>query len=201
MSLTAVVAQYAATLIDASGYPGVFLLMTMESMVFPIPSEAVMPFAGFLAATHRFSLAGVSIAATMGSITGSLVSFWIGRFGGTAFVNRWGKYLLLNSHDLAITESFFKKRGPIAIFLCRFIPVVRHLISIPAGTGRMNLIQFFLYTTVGAGIWNTFLALCGLYLKQNWEVVMKYSHVVDIVVVLILLGGVAFFVVRHLKRK
>jgi membrane protein DedA with SNARE-associated domain len=201
MSLTAVVAEYATRIIDASGYPGVFLLMTMESMVFPIPSEAVMPFAGFLAATHRFSLAGVAIAATVGSITGSLISFWIGRFGGIAFINKWGKYLLLNSHDLAVTESFFKKRGPITIFLCRFIPVVRHLISIPAGTGRMNPFQFIIYTAVGAGIWNTFLTLCGLYLKQNWEIVMKYSHMVDIVVVLILLGGVGFFVVRHVKRK
>jgi membrane protein DedA with SNARE-associated domain len=201
MSVTAFIADYATRLIDATGYPGVFALMTMESMVLPVPSEAVMPFAGFLVATHRFAMAPVVAAATIGSIVGSLCSYWIGRYGGTPFVNRWGKYLLLNRHDLAVTESFFQKRGPITIFLCRFIPVVRHLISIPAGTAKMSLPVFLTYTILGAALWNAFLAFCGLYLKQNWEVVMKYSHLVDIAVVLILLGLILFFVVRHVKRK
>jgi membrane protein DedA with SNARE-associated domain len=201
MSITALIAEYATKLIDASGYPGVFVLMTMESMVLPVPSEAVMPFAGFLAATHRFTMAGIIAASTLGSITGSLISYAIGRYGGTPFVNRWGKYLLLNRRDLDATEAFFKKRGPVTILICRFIPVVRHLISIPAGTGRMNFFTFITYTIIGAGIWNAFLASCGLYLKQNWEVVMKYSHIVDIVVVVILLGGIGYFVVRHVKRR
>jgi membrane protein DedA with SNARE-associated domain len=201
MSITAFIAEYATRLIDAAGYPGVFALMTMESMVLPVPSEAVMPFAGFLVATHRLSMAGVVVASTLGSIAGSLLSYFAGRYGGMPFVNKWGKYLLLNRHDLAVTEAFFQKRGPITILVCRFIPVVRHLISIPAGTGKMPLSPFLAYTILGAGIWNSFLAVAGLYLKQNWEVVMKYSHVVDIVVIAILLGGAAYFVVRHLKRK
>jgi membrane protein DedA with SNARE-associated domain len=201
MSITAFIAEFATRLIDASGYPGVFLLMTMESMVLPVPSEAVMPFAGFLVATHRFTMAGIIIASTLGSIAGSLLSYAVGRYGGTSFVNRWGKYLLLNHHDLEVTEAFFRKRGPITILICRFIPVIRHLISIPAGTGRMNFFTFLIYTIIGAGLWNSFLSFCGLYLRQNWEVVMKYSHIVDIVVVLILLGGICYFVVRHLKRK
>lgn len=201
MSITAFIADYATKLIDASGYPGVFILMTMESMVLPVPSEAVMPFAGFHVATGRFTMTAVVIASTLGSIVGSLLSYAIGRYGGTPFVNKWGKYLLLNRHDLEVTESFFKKRGSITILICRFIPVIRHLISIPAGTGRMNIVTFMIYTIIGAGIWNAFLTFCGLYLKQNWEVVMKYSHIVDIVVVLILLGGLVFFIVRHLKRR
>jgi membrane protein DedA with SNARE-associated domain len=201
MSITALIADYATKVIDATGYPGVFALMTMESMVLPVPSEAVMPFAGFLVAAQRFTMAGVIVASTAGSILGSLLSYWIGRYGGASFVKRWGKYLLLNHHDLEVTEAFFNKRGSITILLCRFIPVVRHLISIPAGTGRMNIFTFLIYTTVGAGLWNAFLSICGFYLKQNWEVVMKYSHLVDIVVVLILLGGVVFFITRHLKRK
>jgi membrane protein DedA with SNARE-associated domain len=201
MSITAFIAEYATKLIDATGYPGVFVLMTMESMVFPVPSEAVMPFAGFLVAMDRLTMAGVILASTLGSIAGSLLSYFIGRYGGKPFVDRWGKYLLLNRHDLEVTEAFFKKRGPITILICRFIPVVRHLISIPAGTGRMNLITFLIYTIIGAGIWNAILTFCGLFLKQNWEVVMKYSHVVDIVVVVILLGGLAYFVVKHVKKK
>jgi membrane protein DedA with SNARE-associated domain len=160
-----------------------------------------MPFAGFLVATHRFTMAGVIVASTVGSIVGSLISYWIGRYGGKPFVNKWGKYLLLDHRDLEITEGFFKKRGPITILICRFIPVVRHLISIPAGTARMNIFTFLVYTIIGAGIWNAFLAFCGLYLKQNWEVVMKYSHFVDIVVVVILVGGIVYYVAKHLKRK
>jgi membrane protein DedA with SNARE-associated domain len=201
MSITAIIADYATKVIDATGYPGVAVLMIMESMVFPVPSEAVMPFAGFLVATKRFTMAGIIAASTLGSIAGSLVSYWIGRYGGASFVNRWGKYLLLNRHDLEATEAFFRKRGSITILICRFIPVVRHLISIPAGTGRMNIFTFLIFTVVGAGLWNTFLSFCGFYLKQNWEVVMKYSHLVDIAVVLILLGGIIYFVVKHVKRK
>jgi membrane protein DedA with SNARE-associated domain len=201
MSITAFIAEYATRLIDVSGFAGVFVLMTMESMVLPVPSEAVMPFAGFLAATGRFSMTGIIVASTLGSLVGSHLSYWIGRCGGMPFVNRWGKYLLLNLHDLEVTESFFRKHGSITILLCRFVPVVRHLISIPAGTGRMNPVTFFIYTVVGAGLWNTFLAFCGLFLKQNWETVMKYSHLVDIAVVLILLGGVFYFVSRHVKRR
>ncbi|HUI92610.1 MAG TPA: DedA family protein [Chitinivibrionales bacterium] len=201
MSITAIIAGFAIKLIDASGYPGVFLLMTMESMVLPVPSEAVMPFAGFHVATGRFSMAAVIIASTLGSIAGSLLSYAIGRYGGMPFVNKWGKYLLLNRHDLEITESFFKKRGPLTVLVCRFIPVVRHLISIPAGTGRMHFVTFIIYTILGAGIWNAFLTYCGLYLKQNWEVVMKYSHIVDVVVVVLLLAGLTWFIVRHVKHK
>jgi len=173
----------------------------MESMVLPVPSEAVMPFAGFHVATGRFSMAAVIIASTLGSIAGSLLSYVIGRYGGMPFVNKWGKYLLLNRHDLEITESFFKKRGPLTVLVCRFIPVVRHLISIPAGTGRMHFVTFIIYTILGAGIWNAFLTYCGLYLKQNWEVVMKYSHIVDVVVVVLLLAGLTWFIVRHVKHK
>jgi membrane protein DedA with SNARE-associated domain len=201
MSITAFIADYATRLIDATGYPGVFVLMTMESMVFPVPSEAVMPFAGFLVATQHFTMAGIILASTLGSIVGSLLSYWIGRYGGVSFINRWGKYLLLNQHDLEVTEAFFNKRGSITILICRFIPVVRHLISIPAGTGRMNIFTFLVFTVIGAGLWNTFLSFLGYYLRQNWEIVMKYSHIVDIVVVLILLAGVFYFVARHVKRK
>ncbi len=201
MSITAIIADHATKIIDIMGYPGVFVLMTMESMVLPVPSEAVMPFAGFLIAAQRFSLAGVIIASTIGSIAGSLISYWIGRFGGASFVNRWGKYLLLSSRDLAVTEAFFKKRGPITVLICRFIPVVRHLISIPAGVGKMNIVTFLAYTVIGAGLWNAFLTVCGMYLKQNWETVMKYSHLVDFGVVIVLLAGIVFFIVKHLRKR
>jgi membrane protein DedA with SNARE-associated domain len=201
MGITEFLATYITAFIDKTGYASVFVFMVMESMVFPVPSEAVMPFAGFLIATERFSFFGVIAASTVGSIVGSLLSYYLGLYGGKPVIDRYGKYLLLDRRDLEITERFFSKRGDIAIFISRFVPVVRHLISIPAGIGRMNLVKFVIYTVVGAGMWNAFLAVVGFYLRQRWELVMKYSKTVDIVVLVILVAIFALFVYRHLLRR
>ncbi len=190
MGITQWIAATAVAFIAATSYPGVFVLMVLESMVFPIPSEAVMPFAGFLIVTGQFTFTGVIIASTLGSIVGSLASYAMGFYGGKPFIKRFGKYLLLDAHDLEITERFFAKRGDLTIFISRFIPIIRHLISIPAGLGKMNLWKFSIYTILGAGLWNSFLAYVGYKLKENWSEVMKYSHTIDIVVVAVL--GLAF---------
>ena len=201
MHLTELIAQYATTIISNTGYPGLFIAMMLESMVFPLPSEAVMPFAGFLIHDGKFTLPLVIIASTLGSIVGSLLSYFIGKYGGKPFIDRFGRFLLLNREDLDATERFFTKYGEATIFFSRFIPVVRHLISIPAGTGRMNLIKFSIYTILGAGMWNTFLAVCGLHLRSRWESVMHYSHYIDIAVVVLLAAGLAYFVKKHLQRR
>jgi len=190
MGITQWIANTAVAFISATSYPGIFLLMVLESMVFPVPSEAVMPFAGFLIVDGQFTFTGVIIASTLGSIVGSLLSYAMGFYGGKPFIKRFGKYLLLDVHDLELTEKFFAKRGELTIFIARFVPVIRHLISIPAGLGKMNLGKFIIYTTLGAGLWNSFLAYVGFKLKENWTEVMKYSHTIDIVVVAIL--GLAF---------
>jgi membrane protein DedA with SNARE-associated domain len=190
MGITQWIANTAVAFISATSYPGIFLLMVLESMVFPVPSEAVMPFAGFLIVDGQFTFTGVIIASTLGSIVGSLLSYAMGFYGGKPFIKRFGKYLLLDVHDLEITEKFFAKRGELTIFIARFVPVIRHLISIPAGLGKMKLGKFIIYTTLGAGLWNSFLAYVGFKLKENWTEVMKYSHTIDIVVVAIL--GLAF---------
>ena len=201
MGLTEFLAQYVTAFIDKTGYISVFIMMIMESMVFPLPSEAVMPFAGFLIAESRFTFPLVIFFSTAGSIAGSLLSYWIGRYGGEPFIERFGKFLLLNREDLTATEKFFKKYGDATIFICRFIPVIRHLISIPAGMGRMNLVKFSIYTIIGAGLWNAFLTVCGFYLRKNWEAVMQYSRIVDIVVIVLLVAGLIYFIKRHLSRK
>jgi len=190
MGITQWIANTAVAFISATSYPGIFLLMVLESMVFPVPSEAVMPFAGFLIVDGQFTFTGVIIASTLGSIVGSLVSYAMGFYGGKPFIKRFGKFLLLDVHDLELTEKFFAKRGELTIFIARFVPVIRHLISIPAGLGKMKLGKFIIYTTLGAGLWNSFLAYVGFKLKENWAEVMKYSHTIDIVVVAIL--GLAF---------
>ena len=190
MGITQWIANTAVAFIAATSYPGVFLLMVLESMVFPIPSEAVMPFAGFLIVDGQFTFTGVIIASTLGSIVGSLLSYAMGYYGGKPFISKFGKYLLLDAHDLEITERFFAKRGELTIFISRFVPVIRHLISIPAGLGKMNLWKFSIYTILGAGLWNSFLTYVGFKLKENWQEVMVYSHTIDIVVVAVL--GLAF---------
>lgn len=200
-SLTARIADFATNFIDTTGYVGIFILMALESMIAPVPSEAVMPFAGFLIFDGEFSFAGVILFSTLGSIVGSLIGYWMGAKGGRPLVERWGKYLLLDKHDLDITEKWFTRKGEITVFICRFIPVIRHLISIPAGIGKMNLWKFSIYTIIGAGIWNSILTVAGYYLRNNWNEILKYSHYIDYAIVGILLLIVIYFIVKLYKRK
>jgi membrane protein DedA with SNARE-associated domain len=201
VGLTQFIATYATAFIDKIGYAGIFLLMTMESMVFPVPSEAVMPFAGFLIAEGKLTFAGAILFSTIGSIIGSWISYAMGAWGGRPFIEKFGKYLLLDHKDLEFTERFFTRYGTMTIFISRFIPVIRHLISIPAGTGRMRFLPFTIYTIIGAALWNAFLTVVGYYLRQKWSEVMKYSHIIDLVVVALLIGLVGFFVYKHLGRR
>jgi membrane protein DedA with SNARE-associated domain len=130
---------------------------------------------------------------------GSGLSYAMGYYGGKPLVLKVGKYLMLNQHDLAKTEQFFhRNQGIWTIFIARFIPVVRHFISIPAGIGKMPLLPFMIVTTIGATLWNSFLLGCGWYLRDNWGVVQKYSHQVDIgIVVVLIVGGVWFYLKRR----
>jgi membrane protein DedA with SNARE-associated domain len=200
--LTEKISSLAVYCLDVSGYYGAAFLMALESMIAPVPSEAVMPFVGFLVADGKWSLGAAVFATSLGSIIGSLASYFMGAFGGKPLVLRVGKYLLLDEHDLVITERFFSQRsGVLTVFVSRFIPVVRHLISIPAGVGRMPLIPFILVTAVGATIWNSFLLYCGMVLREHWGSVQRYSHQVDIVVVLMIMAGTAWFFRGRLVRK
>ena len=199
MGITEFLAAVGTRMMEATGYAGVFLLMVAESMVLPVPSEAVMPFAGFLVAEGSMSAAAAVGFATLGSLVGSLLSYAIGRFGGRPFIAKYGKVLLLDASDLERTDGFFRRRGAVTIFVSRFIPVVRHLISIPAGMGRMRLLPFCLFTVVGAALWNSFLTWCGFALRANWDAVLRYARLVDVGVLVVLAGLVALFVFRHLR--
>jgi membrane protein DedA with SNARE-associated domain len=201
LGITESLAVFGTHVIGTIGYIGVFLLMVAESMVLPMPSEAVMPFAGFVVADGSLSWLGVIAAATLGSIVGSLIGYAIGAYGGRPFVKRFGKYLLIDAEDLAATDRFFLRRGGITILVARFIPVVRHLISIPAGMGRMRLAPFVVFTIIGAGLWNSFLTWCGYVLQKNWQTILRYSHIIDIVVIAVLVGLVAWYVLRHLLKR
>ena len=201
MSVTEIAIQYITELISTGGYFFVFFLMMLESTALPVPSAAVMPFAGFLIYQHSFSFLGVIFFSTLGSIIGSLLSYTIGFYGGKPFIERYGKYLLLKRDDLIKTENFFKKYGEKTIFISRFIPVIRHLISLPAGAAKMNILRFSFYTVAGAAIWNTFLSWVGFSLKQNWQRLEQYLKYVDYLVLATILVILIIFISKRRREK
>lgn len=201
MGISEILIEYSTHLIAAAGYFGIFALMILESMVLPIPSEAVMPFGGFLISDGQMSWSGVILASALGSLVGSTISYFLGKYAGRRFIIKFGKYLLLNEEHLTSTELFFNKHGQKAVFISRFIPVVRHLISIPAGTSNMPFIKFLLYTLAGATLWNSFLAYIGFRLRDHWDTVKQYTEWLDILVVLIILTAFVYFIYKQLKKR
>jgi membrane protein DedA with SNARE-associated domain len=192
--ITEYISNLAVRILEATGYSGASALMALESMIAPVPSEAVMPFVGFLVADGKWNLWLAILFTSVGSIIGSLLSYLMGYYGGRPLVLKVGRYLLLNQHDLEWTERFFHRRAGVwTLFVGRFVPVVRHFISIPAGTGRMPMLPFVGVTLAGATLWNTFLLICGMKLRDHWHVVQKYSHQVDVVVLVVLAAGVVWF--------
>ena len=191
MGLTETLCHYNTLFINQCSYFGVFVLMALESMIAPVPSELVMPFAGFLIFTGHFDPVAVMVASSLGSIVGSLLSYGMGMLGEPV-VLRYGRYLLLNPHHLEWTKKFFDRHGGKTIFIARFIPVVRHLISIPAGLARMPLAPFILFTLVGATLWNGFLTYLGVRLKENWRLIQQYTHFLDFLVAAALVAGAAY---------
>lgn len=200
--LTEFITEFAIKILDTAGYAGAAFLMALESMVAPVPSEAVMPFVGFQVADGKWNLLFSIIATSIGSIIGSLASYLMGYYGGKPFVLKVGKYLLLNKKDLEKTENFFRARkGIITLFISRFIPVVRHFISIPAGIGKMSIIPFLIATITGATLWNSFLLFCGMKLREHWTIVQKYSHQIDIFIIVGMLIGIGIFIKNRLKER
>lgn len=187
------------------GYPGVFLLITLESTLVPIPSELVMPFAGFMASRGEFSLPVLLVINSTAALLGSGICYAIGAKGGKPFLLRYGKFFLVRRHDVEKTESFFAKHGKWVVLIGRFVPVIRHIVSIPAGIARMPLKTFFLQTFIGSTIWGGFLIVLGYELGDHWEAVAKKFKQVDlaigVVVVLALVGLGVWFVMRRRGRR
>lgn len=193
-------AEFVTGVIELLGYPGLVFLMALESMVVPLPSELVMPFAGFLVAKGSMTFGGVVGFSTLGSLIGSLLSYAMGYYGGRPVVLKIGKYLFLNPAHLEATERWFKAKGEVTIFVSRLIPVVRHLISIPAGMGRMALGKFCVFTVAGAALWNAILTYFGYLLGENWELIRRYSEKVSLAVAGLLVVGAVAWVAFHLKN-
>jgi membrane protein DedA with SNARE-associated domain len=192
-------------IVRAGGYPVVFLLILLESTLVPIPSELVMPFAGFMAWKGEFSLPVILVINSVGAVVGSGICYWIGTVGGKPFLVSYGKYFLVRQHEIERTEAFFARHGKKTILIGRFLPVIRHIISVPAGIARMPLPGFFLQTFLGATIWGGALILLGYYVGANWEALTstlkRVDHVIGAILVLALVAlGIRFVVRRRRER-
>ncbi|MFH0889813.1 MAG: DedA family protein [Candidatus Aenigmatarchaeota archaeon] len=192
--------QFIVQIISAGGYLGIFILMALESMAAPVPSELVMPFIGFLVVDGKLDLLIVIAVTSLASLTGSLISYYIAYFGEIEIVHHFGKFFFIDKEHLRMTSEWFKKHGSVTVLVSRFIPVVRHLISLPAGFGRMDLKKFITYTLIGATAWNVFLLWIGMQLRERWEVIHNYSRQFDIVVIVVLVLAVAFYAYMRIKK-
>ena len=195
-------AGFVADTITALGAVGVGLLVALENLFPPIPSEVVLPLAGFLAGQGQLPVALVIVAATVGSVVGALLLYWAGAALGRRRLYRIADRMpLVEVEDLERAESWFDHHGGRAVLIGRLIPVVRSLISVPAGVERMPLVKFTVYTTLGSAVYNTVLVLAGYLLGSRWEDVGQYSSVINYVIYAAIAGTLLLFVVRRLNSR
>lgn len=200
------VATWIISVISAMGYGGVVLLMAIESACIPLPSEIIMPFAGYLVSTGRLELLWVATAGAIGCNLGSIPAYFAGQYGGRAFILRWGKWVLIGADELDKAERFFDRFGSFAVLLGRLLPVIRSFIAFPAGMARMNQVKFHIYTFVGSWPWCFALALVGERLGAAWQNDPRLHAVMqklDVVVVVAIVAAAAFYVwhrMRGLKK-
>jgi membrane protein DedA with SNARE-associated domain len=192
--------QWLLDTIGSMGYPGVFLLMAMESSIIPVPSELVMPPAGYLAYQGKMNITVAILCGTIGSLVGAYANYYAARYLGRPLIIKYGKYVLIPPDKFERVEKFFLSHGEISTFIGRLLPVVRHLISIPAGLAGMNHFRFSLYTLLGAGIWCSVLAFIGYFIGENQQLIMQYAHQAVIWVVIASCLMVAAYVWWHRRR-
>ncbi len=185
------------------GYTGLFLLSLLESAGILIPSEIVLPFAGFLVASGEFLFWPTVLLATLGNVVGSIVLFWIGKSGGRWFLEKYGKYVFIHKGEIEKGEAWFNRHGVKAVFWARMMPIVRTFISLPAGVNRMNFKKFILFTSLGALPWNLALVYLGVKTGENWNSFHPYFHIFDYIIgaVLVLLALKYFIAHRNKKHQ
>jgi membrane protein DedA with SNARE-associated domain len=185
--------------IASLGYSGVILMMAIESACIPLPSEVIMPFAGYLVSTGRFSLQLVAIAGAIGCLLGSYVAYYVGASGGRWFLLHYGRWVLIAPHEVEIADRFFERWGAPAVFFSRMLPVVRTFIAFPAGVARMRLLPFTIYTLAGSYPWCLALAYLGMKLGQHWDTLGPYFHRFDTVIGALLVIGVALVLYNRIR--
>jgi membrane protein DedA with SNARE-associated domain len=191
------------SLYGAVGYLGVMVAMAIESAMIPLPSELILPYAGFLVSdstqlepiTHGpWSFWVVVVVATIGNTVGSLIAYAIGAYGGRPFLKRYGKYLLIREHEIELADEFFGRWGSLTVFIGRLLPVVRTFISFPAGVARMPIGRFILFSTLGAFVWSALLVWIGEQLGANWEDLRHKLQPFDSLILVVVIGLAATFI-------
>jgi len=200
-SIIDILVQWATGLIGDWGLPAVFVLMLLESACIPVPSEAIMPFAGFAVSEGTMTLLGITVAGVAGNVVGSWIAYWVGLYGGRPFIDKYGKYVLLRHHHVELAERWFQKYGPIAVFFSRVLPIVRTFISLPAGIAKMPFWKFTLYTVLGCIPWVFFLGWVGVRLGEHWEDIRAYLHYADYIVVAAIVLIVVWLFLKWRKNR
>lgn len=205
-----VLAHFIIVTISASGYLGITLLMAIESACIPLPSEIIMPFAGYLAQarqptlTGHLTLIGVAVAGAIGCNLGSAVAYWIGAWGGRPLIARYGRFVLLNQHDVDRAEHYFGRFGAVTVFVGRLLPIVRTFIALPAGIARMPQVRFHIYTFLGSLPWCYVLAYVGVRLGKAWDTDPRFKaefHRFHLAIELLIVVAVVWFVWTHWKSR
>lgn len=194
------------SIMESFGYLGILLLITIENIFPPIPSEVILLFAGFMTTKSKLTLVGVIIVSTIGSLIGAIILYLVGRLLNKErlikIVNgKIGKILRLSEKDILKADEWFSKKGTKTVFFCRFVPVLRSLISIPAGISGMNIPKFLIYTTIGSLIWNTVLSYMGMVTGENWEKILAVFETYSTVIKIILLIGVIVLIYIFYRKK
>ncbi len=190
-------ALFTTAVISAMGYGGVVLLMGIESACIPLPSEIIMPFAGYLAFKGQFTVHGAALAGAVGCVAGSVPAYYLGLYGGRPAIERWGRYVLVSHREVEFADRLFARHGQWVVLAGRLLPVIRTFIAFPAGVSRMNMTRFVLYTFVGSYPWCWGLAWVGMKLGEQWNRDPRLRaafHRFDLAIGVALAAGVAWFV-------
>jgi membrane protein DedA with SNARE-associated domain len=192
---------FISSLVAATGYVGITLLMAIESACIPLPSELIMPFAGYLVFTGKMRLIWAATAGAIGCNLGSLVAYEIGYYGGRPLVERYGRWILMGRRELDWADGFFQSRGELAVVIGRLLPVIRTFIALPAGIARMPRGKFHIYTFIGSWPWCFALAYLGMKLGENWRSLGKYFHKFDAIIGAVLIAAIAWFLWSHWQNR
>jgi len=199
INIIGTLSNFVISVIEQLGYGGVFVDMMLESTGLPIPSEVIMPFAGYVVWEGKLTLIGITLAGTLGCLAGSLIAYYIGLWGGRPLLERYGKYVLIRKSELDRADGWFEKYGDSAVFISRLLPIVRTFISFPAGIVHMDVKKFSLYTVLGSLPWCFALAYIGVLLGPHWENIEGLFKYLDIAVVVGIIALVAYLI-YHRER-
>ncbi|AEG18198.1 DedA family protein [Methanobacterium paludis] len=199
VSIVEFLSLFVINIISSLGYWGVFIGMTLESACIPLPSEIIMTFSGFVVwqGNTNMTLWGITLVGALGNLLGSLIAYFVGLKGGRPLLEKYGKYILITHKNLETADKWFDKYGYEAVLISRVLPGIRTFISLPAGITHMNLKKFTIYTFLGSLPWCFVLGYIGVQLGPRWDIISKYFHILDIIVIMGVIGFIGYLIYKH----